>query len=71
MACPNPYEQLKALTRGHENIDHTRITAFIHGLVLPLEVRDSLLAMTPAQYTGLAELQATDYLDSLTTTPVE
>jgi len=68
---PEPYEQLKALTRGHENMDHARIAAFIRGLALPSEVRDGLLAMTPAQYTGLAELQTTDYLDSLATTSGE
>ncbi len=51
---PNPYEQLKALTRGH-GIDATSMRAFIAGLDLPADAKERLLAMTPASYTGLAE----------------
>ena len=49
----NPYEQLKALTRGH-GIDAASMRAFIEGLDLPADAKQRLLAMTPASYTGLA-----------------
>ncbi len=51
---PNPYEQLKALTRGH-GIDAEAMRAFIASLDLPEEARARLAALTPAGYTGLAE----------------
>ena len=51
---PNPYEQLKALTRG-QGITPESMRAFIEGLELPAAARQRLLAMTPASYTGLAE----------------
>ena len=50
---PNPYEQLKALTRGH-GIDAASMRAFIEGLDLPPDAKQRLLEMTPASYTGLA-----------------
>ena len=50
---PNPYEQLKALTRG-QGIDEASMRAFIDGLALPAEAKQRLLAMTPGDYTGLA-----------------
>ena len=51
---PNPYEQLKALTRGH-GITEASMRAFIEGLDLPADAKQRLLAMTPGRYTGLAE----------------
>ena len=54
---PNPYEQLKALTRGH-GIDRNAMRDFIDGLELPAAERERLLALTPAGYTGLAEALA-------------
>ncbi len=51
---PNPYEQLKALTRGH-GIDEASMRAFIAGLDLPADAKQRLLEMTPGNYTGLAE----------------
>lgn len=51
---PNPYEQLKALTRGH-GIDSAAMREFIAGLDLPADAKQRLLAMTPGDYTGLAE----------------
>ncbi|KAF1685382.1 adenylosuccinate lyase [Pseudoxanthomonas taiwanensis] len=51
---PNPYEQLKALTRG-QGIDAEAMRAFIQSLDLPAEARQRLLELTPATYTGLAE----------------
>jgi adenylosuccinate lyase len=50
---PNPYEQLKALTRGH-GIDAASMRAFIEGLDLPADAKQRLLDMSPATYTGLA-----------------
>jgi adenylosuccinate lyase len=54
---PNPYEQLKALTRG-QGIDAAAMRAFVEGLDLPAEAKARLAAMTPASYTGLAEALA-------------
>jgi adenylosuccinate lyase len=50
---PEPYEQLKALTRGNV-ITREAITAFIEGLKLPADEKARLRALTPAGYTGLA-----------------
>jgi adenylosuccinate lyase len=56
---PNPYEQLKALTRGH-GITAESMRAFIAALELPEDAKQRLLAMTPGSYTGLAERLARD-----------
>jgi adenylosuccinate lyase len=50
---PEPYEQLKALTRG-ERITRETITKFIEGLALPDDAKERLLALTPATYIGVA-----------------
>ncbi|HZP66815.1 MAG TPA: adenylosuccinate lyase [Rudaea sp.] len=50
---PEPYEQLKALTRG-QGITRESMRAFIAGLDLPDTAKQRLLAMTPQDYTGLA-----------------
>lgn len=54
---PQPYEQLKALTRG-KGIDQECLRAFIAGLDLPAEPKARLLAMTPRSYVGLASALA-------------
>ena len=51
---PNPYEQLKALTRG-QGINADSMREFIASLELPAEDLQRLLDMTPGSYTGLAE----------------
>ncbi|KGM57275.1 adenylosuccinate lyase [Lysobacter arseniciresistens ZS79] len=51
---PNPYEQLKALTRG-QGINETSMRGFINGLDLPADAKQRLLEMTPGSYTGRAE----------------
>ncbi len=56
---PNPYEQLKALTRG-QGINEASMREFIQGLDLPEDEKQRLLAMTPGSYTGLAERMARD-----------
>ena len=50
---PNPYEQLKALTRGH-GITEASMREFIASLDLPTADKQRLLDMTPGSYTGLA-----------------
>jgi len=50
---PNPYEQLKALTRGKQ-VDAESMRSFIRGLDLPAAEKQRLLALSPAAYTGLA-----------------
>ncbi|CAB3909177.1 adenylosuccinate lyase [Achromobacter xylosoxidans] len=50
---PQPYEQLKALTRG-KGITEEGLREFIQGLALPEEPKARLLAMTPRSYIGLA-----------------
>jgi adenylosuccinate lyase len=49
----NPYEQLKELTRG-KGISKAALQEFINGLAVPQEAKDLMLAMTPANYTGIA-----------------
>ncbi len=51
---PNPYEQLKALTRG-QGITADSMRAFIESLDLPADDKQRLRDMTPGRYTGLAE----------------
>ncbi len=50
---PEPYEQLKNLTRGQQ-FDEKLFKDLIAALDLPDEVRASLAALTPEAYTGLA-----------------
>ena len=50
----NPYEQLKALTRGRHGITRASLHAFIDGLALPAEVKVRLKQLTPANYVGKA-----------------
>ncbi len=56
---PNPYEQLKALTRGH-GITEASMREFIASLDLPAADKQRLLDMTPGSYTGLAAQLAGD-----------
>jgi adenylosuccinate lyase len=51
---PNPYEQLKALTRGKGGITPAALHEFIRRLDLPEADRERLLALTPATYLGKA-----------------
>ena len=54
---PNPYEQLKALTRG-QGITEASMREFIAALDLPDSAKRELLALTPARYIGHAETLA-------------
>ncbi len=51
---PEPYEKLKALTRG-KGIDAHSIRAFIQQLDIPDEAKRDLTALAPRDYTGDAE----------------
>ena len=51
---PNPYEQLKELTRGKGGITKQMLHQFIGGLALPEVEKVRLLKMTPQSYTGKA-----------------
>lgn len=55
---PQPYEQLKALTRG-KGITQSALQEFIKGLDLPDDAKKRLLEMTPRSYIGLAASLAT------------
>ncbi|MBQ0959871.1 adenylosuccinate lyase [Ideonella sp. 4Y11] len=52
-ALPQPYEQLKAFTRG-KPMTRELIQGFVADLPLPQAEKARLLAMTPADYTGRA-----------------
>ncbi|MEX1826646.1 adenylosuccinate lyase [Luteibacter sp. CQ10] len=54
---PEPYEQLKALTRG-QGITKDSMRTFIDGLDLPADAKKALAELTPATYIGLAETLA-------------
>ena len=50
---PNPYEALKALTRGNAAIDKKSIHKFIDKLDVPASIKKELKAITPHNYTGI------------------
>jgi adenylosuccinate lyase len=54
-----PYEKLKALTRG-QDMNRETIQAFVQALDIPDEAKQSLLEMTPSSYTGNAADQASE-----------
>jgi adenylosuccinate lyase len=49
---PEPYEQLKALTRGKRGITREALHAFIDALTIPEDARARLKALTPSTYIG-------------------
>jgi len=51
---PEPYEKLKALTRGKDGIDQAALESFIENLEVPESVKVELKKLTPANYIGLA-----------------
>ncbi|HRW76280.1 MAG TPA: lyase family protein, partial [Saprospiraceae bacterium] len=50
---PHPYEALKQLTRGQQDIDANALHAFIHQLDLPDAVKHELLGLRPDTYIGV------------------
>ncbi|WOG25413.1 adenylosuccinate lyase [Endozoicomonas sp. 8E] len=53
-----PYEKLKALTRGQEGITQATLETFIDNLDMPAGVKAELKKLTPANYVGNAATQA-------------
>ena len=58
-----PYEKLKELTRG-QGIDQKSMQVFIKTLNIPDDAKQQLLTLTPATYTGCAELLARNITDN-------
>ncbi len=50
---PEPYEKLKALTRG-QRLDADTLQSFILALDIPNEAKERLMSLTPATYIGYA-----------------
>lgn len=50
---PEPYELLKALTRGKDHIGQKEIAEFIDGLDVADNVKERLRALTPSTYLGV------------------
>ncbi len=49
---PNPYEALKALTRGNAGITKESIQEFVRGLEVSDDVKQEILVITPQNYVG-------------------
>jgi adenylosuccinate lyase len=52
---PNPYEALKALTRGKGKLDESTIAQFIQGLDVDDHIKAELAAIRPENYVGKVE----------------
>ena len=50
---PNPYEQLKELTRTNKHIDQDTISRFIDNLDISKELKEELRKITPENYLGI------------------
>jgi adenylosuccinate lyase len=50
---PNPYEALKALTRGNAHVDTSTFERFVDGLAVSEEVKNELRGVTPFTYVGV------------------
>ena len=50
---PNPYEELKKLTRNNKKIDKDTFVKFIESLNLNDNIKDELKKITPNNYTGI------------------
>ena len=50
---PNPYEALKALTRGAAKVDQNSIHAFVDSLEVNDAIKAELKAITPSNYIGI------------------
>jgi adenylosuccinate lyase len=55
---PEPYEQLKALTRGKSGITRASLHEFIDALAIPADAKARLKTLTPATYIGDAAVLA-------------
>lgn len=52
-AYPNPYEALKELTRGKDQVNLEDIREFVNQLDVSQEIKQELLSITPSNYTGI------------------
>ncbi|GAA6139249.1 adenylosuccinate lyase [Arenicella sp. 4NH20-0111] len=52
---PEPYEKLKALTRGKDGIDKQALEVFIESLDMPEATKVELKKLTPSNYIGVAD----------------
>jgi adenylosuccinate lyase len=50
---PEPYEKLKALTRG-QRLEAETLKSFILALDIPDDAKERLLSLTPSTYLGYA-----------------
>ena len=57
---PEPYEQLKGLTRGNREISRESLHRFVQNLDIPVSVKTRLMEMTPGNYIGNAAKAALD-----------
>ena len=64
---PEPYEKLKALTRGRA-VDKAILHEFIGSLEIPEDEKGRLLEMTPSGYTGMAQALARSIVDDMSET---
>ena len=60
----NPYEKLKALTRGSTGINRETLHIFIESLDIPEEAKSMLIKLSPADYLGKAVTLAKRISDS-------
>jgi adenylosuccinate lyase len=51
---PEPYEKLKALTRGNQHINEEVLHSFIQNLDIPQKAKKDLINLRPENYIGLA-----------------
>jgi len=59
----NPYERLKALTRGRK-IDKKALETFVDSLEkVPPRFKDRMRSLTPATYVGLAQKLVQEYFN--------
>jgi adenylosuccinate lyase len=61
-AVDEPYEKLKALTRGRY-MDRNTIHAFVADLDIPDHAKQTLMDLTPGRYTGNAAQAARSQLE--------
>ena len=54
---PNPYEALKELTRGNNQIDKKSIHQFIDKLKIKDEIKKELKKISPHNYTGMVNFK--------------
>ena len=54
---PDPYEALKKLTRGNNQVDRKTIHQFIDGLKIDEEIKKELKRISPHNYTGIVNFK--------------